>query len=138
MILFSLYRKACVERRRDNRHRWINKTCWTNWTYPESTLDLDTPMITLTLVNKTIIEGRALNLTCNTTGSDSITYNWFLPNRTTVTSNILQIANINRSDAGIYNCTTSSTAGNKTLTAFTTTTITVSCKCTINMFFICI
>ena len=131
MILFSLYRKACVERRRDNRHRWINKTCWTNWTYPESTLDLDTPMITLTPV-------KSLNLTCNTTGSDSIMYNWLLPNRTTVTSNILQIANINRSDAGIYNCTTSSTTGNKTLTAFTTTTITVFCKCTINMFFICI
>ena len=131
MILFSLYRKACVERRRDNRHRWINKTCWTNWTYPESTLDLDTPMITLTPV-------KLLNLTCNTTGSDSIMYNWLLPNRTTVTSNILQIANINRSDAGIYNCTTSSTTGNKTLTAFTTTTITVFCKCTINMFFICI
>ena len=95
-------------------------------------------MITLTPVNNTIIEGRALNLTCNTTGGDSIMYNWLLPNRTTVTSNILQIANINRSDAGIYNCTTSSTTGNKTLTAFTTTTITVFCKCTINMFFICI
>ena len=96
MILLYLNRKACIQRRCDNRY-----------------------------------------LTCNTTGNELIMYNWLLPNRTAVTSNILQRANINRSDAGIYNCTALSTAGKKTLTTFTTTTITVFCKCTINMFFIC-
>ena len=74
-------------------------------------------------------------MTCNATGGESITYNWFLPNKTTVTRNIVQINNINRIDARNYNCTASSTAGdNKTLTTSTTTTITVFCNCTIDMF----
>ena len=100
----------------------------------DSTIDLDTPVITLARANDTIIEGRPLTLTCKATGSESVTYIWLLPNKTNVISNILQIDNINRSDAGSYNCTASSTANNKTLTASTTTNITVFCKCTINTF----
>ena len=103
----------------------------------DSTLVLDTPVITLTPANNTINEGRALNLTCNAIGSESVTYNWHLPNRTTITNNILQINNINRLDAGNYSCTASSTVNSKTLTASTTTTMTVFCKCTIDLFFIC-
>ena len=96
-------------------------------------------MILLYLNRKACVQRRCGSryLTSNTTGNELIMHNWLLPNRTTVTSNILQRANINRSDAGIYNCTALSTAGKKTLTAFTTTTRTVFCKCTINMFFIC-
>ena len=51
-------------------------------------LDLDTPVITLAPSNNTIIARRALNLTCNAIGSESVTYNWLLRNRTNVTSNI--------------------------------------------------
>ena len=94
----------------------------------DSTIDLDTPVITLARANDTIIEGRPLTLTCKATGSESVTYIWLLPNKTNVISNILQIDNIS------YNCTASSTANNKTLTASTTTNITVFCKCTINTF----
>ena len=96
-------------------------------------------MILLYLNRKACVQRRCGSryLTSHTTGNELIMHNWLLPNRTTVTSNILQRANINRSDAGIYNCTALSTAGKKTLTAFTTTTITVFCKCTSNMFFIC-
>ena len=90
-----------------------------------STLDLDTPVITLAPPNNTIFEGRSLNLTCNAISSESITYNWLLPNRTTVTGSILQINNINRNDAGNYNCTASSTVNSTTLTTSTITTITV-------------
>ena len=116
----------------------INETYRTNWTCLHSNLDLDTPVITLAPPNNTIFEGRALNLTCNAIGSESITYNWLLPNRTTVTGNILQINKITRSDTGNYKCTASSTAdNNKTLTASTYTNITVFCKCTVNIFFIC-
>ena len=103
-------------------------------TFLNSTLDLDTPNITLAPANNTIREGRALTFTCIATSSESVTYNWLLPNKTNVVSNILQIGNINRSDAGNYNCTASSTANNITLTASTTTNIAVFCKCTINMF----
>ena len=100
----------------------------------DSSLDLDTPVITLAPANNTINEGRTLTLTCNASGSESIEYNWFLPNKTNIISNTLQIDNINRREAGNYNCTASSTADNKTLTAFNNTTITVFCKCTIDMF----
>ena len=92
-------------------------------------------MITLTSRSNTIIEGRALKLTCNAIGSESIMYNWLLPNRTTVNSNILRIDNINRSDAGNYKCTALSTVGNKRLVVSTTTTITVFCKWTVLIFF---
>ena len=117
---------------------YIDDSNGINETYSTtSTLDLDTPVITVAPQINTIFEGRTFNLTCKATGSESITYNWLLPNRTTVTGSILQISNINRNDAGNYKCTASSTADNiKTLTALTTTNITVFCKCTINMFLI--
>ena len=102
----------------------------------DSTWDLDSPNITLAPANQIIIEGRALTFKCIATGSESVTYNWLLPNKTNVVSNILQSDNINRLDAGSYYCTASSTANNKTLTASTTTNTTVFCKCTINMFWI--
>ena len=100
----------------------------------DSSFDLDTPVITLAPANSTINEERTLTLTYNASGSESIEYNWFLPNKTNIISNILQINNINRREAGNYNCTASSTADNKTLTVFNNTTITVFCKCTIDMF----
>ena len=113
----------------------IDKTWRNKWICLYFTVDLDTPVITLTSGSKTITEGRALKFTCNAIGSESIVYNWLLPNRTTVNSNILQIDNINRSDAGNYNCTASSTVKNKILRASTTSTITVFCKWTVIMFF---
>ena len=47
----------------------INETYRTN-----STLDLDTQVITLAPPNNTIFEGQALNLTCNAIDSESIKY----------------------------------------------------------------
>ena len=115
----------------------INETYTINWTCLCSTLDLNTPVITLAPPNNTIFEGRALNLTCNAIGSEAITYSWLLPNGTTVTGSILQINNINGTDAGNYSCTASSAVNSTTLTTSTITTITVFCKCTIDGFFIC-
>ena len=113
----------------------MNKPCSINWTCHYSVLDLDTPMITLASANNTIIEEGTLNLTCNSTSSESVRYNWLLPNKTTVTSNILQINNISRTDAGNYSCTASSTVNSTTLTTSTITTINVFCKCTIDIYF---
>ena len=102
----------------------INKTYRTNCTCHDSTLDVDTPLITLTPANNTVFEGRALNLTCNAIGSESVMYDWLFPNRANVTSNILQINNINRLDVENYGCTALSTISSKLLTAATTTTMT--------------
>ena len=103
----------------------------------DSTLDLHTPVITLAPANNTKIERRELNLTFNATGSERVPYNWLLPNKTTVTSNTLQVNNINRNDAGNYSCTASSTVNSATLIASTIITITVFYKCTFDIFFIC-
>ena len=113
----------------------MNKPCSINWTCHYSALDLDTPMITLASANNRIIEEGTLNLTCNSTSSESVRYNWLLPNKTTVTSNILQINNISRTDAGNYSCTASSTVNSTTLTTSTITTIKVFCKWTIDIYF---
>ena len=113
----------------------MNKPCSINWTCHYSALDLDTPMIPLASANNTIIEEGTLNLTCNSTSSESVRYNWLLPNKTTVTSNILQINNISRTDAGNYSCTASSTVNSTTLTTSTITTIKVFCKWTIDIYF---
>ena len=113
----------------------MNKPCSINWTCHYSALDLDTPVITQAPANNTIIEEGTLNLTCNSTSSESVRYNWLLPNKTTVTSNILQINNISRTDAGNYSCTASSKVNSTTLTTSTITTIKVFCKCTIDIYF---
>ena len=113
----------------------MDKTCSINWTCHYSALDLDTPVITLAPDNNTVIEEGALNLTCNSTSSESVRYNWLLPNKTTVTSNILQINNISRTDAGNYSCTASSKVNSTTLSTSTITTINVFCKCTIDIYF---
>ena len=113
----------------------MNKPCSINWTCHYSALDLDTPVITLAPANDKIMKEEPLNLTCSSTSSGSVTYKWLLPNKTTVTSNILQINNISRTDAGNYSCTASSKVNSTTLTTSTITTINVFCKCTIDIYF---
>ena len=113
----------------------MDKTCRINWTCHSSALDLDTPVIILAPANNKVIEEGALNFSCNSTSSESVRYNWLLPNKTTVTSNILQINNISRTDAGNYSCTASSKVNSTTLTTSTITTINVFCKCTIDIYF---
>lgn len=63
-------------------------------------------MINLAQANSTIIEGKPLNVTCSVTSSEPVTYSWLLPNRANVTSNILQINNISKLDAGNYSSIT--------------------------------
>ena len=63
-------------------------------------------MINLAQANSTIIEGKPLNVTCSVTSSEPVSYSWLLPNRANVTSNILQINNISKLDAGNYSSIT--------------------------------
>lgn len=99
-------------------------------TYFDSSVDLDTPVITLTPPSNKINETEALTLNCFASGSETdVQYKWFFEDNTLVISNdTLQLNNINRNQTGTYRCEAFSAVGEKNLTRSNTTTITVTCK----------
>ena len=107
-------------------------------TYFDSSVDLDTPVITLTPPSDTINETEPLSLKCFASGSETdIQYNWFFQDKLFVVNNdTIQFNNVNRSQEGTYRCEASSTVGEKNLTRSITVTITVTCKFFLFMFFI--
>ena len=115
---------------------WPNERLLTSTNiYFDSSVDLDTPVITLTPPSDTINETEGLTSKWFASGSETnIQYNWFFKGNTLVINNdTLQLNNIKRHQSGAYSCEASSTVGEKKLTRSNTTTITVTCK----FFFLC-
>ena len=75
--------------------------------------------------NKTVIETDNLNLTCMATGVPSPFVSWVkVSSGQRTNGSLLQLTNINRSQAGEYRCEASNECGN----AVETVNITVPCK----------
>ena len=105
--------------------------------YFNYSVDLDTPVITLTPPSDTINETEALTLNCSASSSEpNIQYNWFFQDDALViNNNKLQFNSINRTLDGTYRCDAFSAVGVKNLTRSNTTKITITCKFFFMLFF---
>ena len=74
--------------------------------------------------DKTVTEGDNLTLMCNVSGMPPPMVSWMTPNVQRHSGYMLNVVNINRSQAGEYKCEASNECGNATETA----TIDVQCK----------
>ena len=78
------------------------------------------------LQNKTITEGGNLNLSCNASGTPPLVVSWErISSGQQFDVSLLQLTNVNRSQAGDYRCEARNDCGTKSSTA----TIHVKCKC---------
>ena len=82
------------------------------------------------LQSKTITEGGNLNLSCNASGTLPLVVSWVrISTGQRFDVSVLQLTNINRTQAGNYRCEASNDCGNESKTA------TVDVKCKFSFFF---
>ena len=74
--------------------------------------------------DQNVTEGDNLTLTCNASGMPQPNVSWIKPGGQRHNGHMLEVTNINRSQAGEYKCEASNECGNATETA----TIDVQCK----------
>ena len=104
---------------------------WTSWSLitfkilPHFHFSFTVPSsITQITQDQNVTEGDNLTLTCNASGMPEPNVSWIKPGGQCQYGHMLEFTNINRSQAGEYQCEASNECGNGTETA----TIDVQCK----------